>query len=147
MARVPESILFVCNLNRVRSPVAAALARKLYGPAVRVESCGLEPSGEIDPMAAAVMLEVGVDLMSHRAQDFADVARQSFAVLVALSPEVRGPVQASGAASGAQVEYWPTPDPTLEEGSREMRLEAYRAMRLDLEARLVDRFGPPAAWE
>jgi len=46
-----------------------------------------------------------------------------------------------------QVEYWPTPDPTAVEGSREQRLDAYRAVRDGLLQRLTQRFaaGPAPA--
>jgi hypothetical protein len=38
------------------------------------------------------------------------------------------------------VEYWPTPDPSVAEGSREQRLEAYRAVRDQLLAHIRERF-------
>jgi protein-tyrosine-phosphatase len=40
----PTSVLYVCAMNRVRSPMAAGLTRKLYGDAVKVESSGLRAS-------------------------------------------------------------------------------------------------------
>ena len=43
------------------------------------------------------------------------------------------------------VEYWPTPDPTAIEGSREQRLNAYRDVRDQLMAHIKERFGPPLA--
>ena len=39
------------------------------------------------------------------------------------------------------VEYWPTPDPTLVSGSREQVLDAYRAVRDQLADRIKARFG------
>jgi hypothetical protein len=38
------------------------------------------------------------------------------------------------------VEYWPTADPSAAEGSREQRLDAYRAVRDQLLARIRERF-------
>jgi protein-tyrosine-phosphatase len=38
------------------------------------------------------------------------------------------------------VEYWPTPDPTAAEGSREQRIEAYREVRDMLMRRVKERF-------
>jgi protein-tyrosine-phosphatase len=147
MARLPGSLLFVCNLNRVRSPMAAGLTRKLYGDAMIVESCGLEPTGEIDPMVAAVMQEVGVDLFDHQPRGLGGLTLESFDLTIALTAEAWTPVRAAVAASGAEADYWPTEDPTLGEGSREMRLEAYRVARRALEARIVACFGPPPEWE
>ena len=66
MSRLPASVLYVCSMNRVRSPMAAGLTRKLYGDALQVDSSGLHASEEVDMMAAVVMQEVGVDLLDHR---------------------------------------------------------------------------------
>lgn len=146
MARLPTSVLYVCAMNRVRSPMAAALTRKLYGDAVKVESSGLRVSDEVDPMAAAVMQEVGADLAGHTPQPMEAIDPAGFEVIVALSPDARAAV-ASLAAEGVEIDHWPVSDPTLEEGSREQRLEAYRHTRRELERRIVARFGPPPEWE
>lgn len=146
MARLPTSVLYVCAMNRVRSPMAAALTRKLYGDAVKVESSGLRASDEVDPMAAAVMQEVGADLAGHTPQPMEAIDPAGFEVIVALSPDARAAV-ASLAAEGVEIDHWPVSDPTLEEGSREQRLEAYRHTRRELERRIVARFGPPPEWE
>ena len=41
----------------------------------------------------------------------------------------------------AEIEYWPTLDPTAVEGNREQRLDAYREVRDQLTARIRERFG------
>lgn len=146
MSRLPASVLYVCAMNKVRSPMAAALTRKLYGDAFRVESSGLRASEELDVMAAVVMQEVGVDLFDHAPRPLADIDPAGFGVIVALSPDARDAV-APLAAQGVEIDYWPVSDPTLEEGSREQRLEAYRHTRRELEARITARFGPPPEWE
>ena len=147
MSRLPAAVLYVCSLNRVRSPMAAGLTRKLYGEAVRVESCGLEPSEFIDPLAAVVMQEVGVELFDHQPQVFADMSVAEFDLVVALSPEAQSVLQGPCEQAGAKIEAWSVSDPAVEEGSREMRLEAYRQTRRELEALITQRFGPPAEWE
>ena len=147
MSPVPQTVLFVCNLNRVRSPMAAGLMRRLYGAGVVAESCGLEPCDEIDPMVVAVMQEVGVDLIDHQPSGLADFASAPFDLMVALSEQARPRVEVEAALRGAAVACWVTEDPTGTEGSRETRLEAYRQVRRDLEARIVERFGPPQEWE
>jgi len=143
----PTSVLFVCNLNRVRSPMAAGLMRRLYGEAIDAESCGLQPSAEIDPLVVAVMQEVGVDLGGHRPQSIDNVAPSRFEVVVALSEEAWPSVEAAGAESDVEVVRWPTDDPTMTEGSRDVRLDAYRQTRRTLEAWIIDRFGLPPARE
>lgn len=141
MSRSPSSVLFVCSMNRVRSPMAAALARRLYGGALRVESSGLHACEEVDGMAAVVMQEVGADIFDHRPRPLSDVAPEDFDLIVALSPDAWEVVR--GLAHG-DVEVWPIDDPTVEEGPRDMRLDAYRKTRRDLEARITDRLGPPS---
>ncbi len=146
MSRLPGAVLYVCSLNRVRSPMAAGLTRRLYGDAVRAESCGLEPSEEVDPMAAAVMREIGVDLFGHQPRAFAEVSPADFDLIVALSVEAWSVIQPL-AGGALEIERWPVSDPVAEEGSRDMRLEAYRQTRRELETRIADRFGPPPEWE
>lgn len=147
MSRLPASVLFVCSLNRVRSPMAAGLTCKLYGDAMGVQSCGLQPSEEIDPLAGVVMQEIGVEIFDHRPKALEDVRLEDFALIVAMCAEAEGPVRTLGAQAGAQTDYWPVSDPTVEEGGREMRLDAFRQTRKELEIRITERFGLPAEWE
>jgi protein-tyrosine-phosphatase len=126
--------------------MAAALTRRLYGDAVKVESSGLRASDEVDPMAAAVMQEVGVDLFDHAPRALDAIDPTAFEVIVALSDDARSAVEPL-AAEGVEIDFWPVSDPTVEEGSREQRLEAYRHTRRELEMRITDRFGPPPEWE
>ncbi len=138
----PLSVLFVCTYNRVRSPMAAGLMRRLYGEAFRVDSCGLEAGEEVDPLAAVVMAEIGVDLTGHQPKRLDDLMADSrFAQVVALSEEAWREV--SPAADSAV--NWPIPDPAESEGSRDSRLEAYRLTRQALQRRILERFGPPRA--
>jgi protein-tyrosine-phosphatase len=143
---LPASVLYVCAMNKVRSPMAAALTRRLYGEDFPVESSGLRASEEVDPMAAAVMQEVDVDLFGHRPRPMDEIDPKAFSVVVALSEDAWQAVRGL-AGDGIEVEHWPVSDPTLEEGSREQRLEAYRQTRRELESRITRRFGPPAEWE
>lgn len=147
MSRLSASVLYVCSMNRVRSPMAAALTRRLYGEAMRVESSGLCASDDVDALAAAAMREVGVDLSSHRPRLLSDIDPKGFDAVVALSDDAWDEVRSLAAAEGLEADFWPISDPTLEEGSREQRLEAYRQIRHELEGRITARFGPPLEWE
>jgi protein-tyrosine-phosphatase len=97
-------------------------------------------------MAALVMQEIGVDLFVHRPRSLDDLDPASFEVIVTLSADARAVVEPL-AAEGVEIDHWPVSDPTLEEGSREQRLEAYRNTRRELESRIIRRFGPPPEWE
>jgi hypothetical protein len=49
----PRAVLFACNWNTVRSPMAAALLRQMGGGRIRVDSCGLQAGESVDPFAFA----------------------------------------------------------------------------------------------
>ena len=131
------SILFVCTMNAVRSPMAAAMLRHLAGEGTKVDSAGVE-AGELDPLAVEVMKEMDIALSSHRPQCLSDLRPGSYDLVVTLSGEAQQRMQA--AAPGAAIEYWPVGDPTGTEGSREQRLLAYRAVRDELLKKLKTRF-------
>ena len=146
MSRLPASVLYVCAMNKVRSPMAAALTRRLYSEAFPVASSGLRASDEVDATAAVVMQEVGVDLFDHKPRPMDSIDPTVFSVIVALSADAWEAVRPLE-RDGIEVDYWPVSDPTLEDGSRDQRLEAYRQTRRELEARITARFGPPPEWE
>ena len=143
---LPGAVLFACNFNRVRSPMAAGLMRLIYGDRVYVDSCGLKLGEEIDPFAVVVMDEVGADLTHHRAKTFDGLADGSFDVVVSLTPESQHRAVEMSRGRAMDMEYWATPDPTLAEGSREGRLAAYRAVRDELRDHILRRFGRPSTF-
>ena len=144
--RAVSSVLFACNLNRVRSPMAAALLRRLTGGLVFADSCGLRAGDDIDPFVLAAMEEVGLDLGDHRPKTFDQLEDGSFDLVISLTPEAHHRAVEMALARAVKIEYWPTPDPTLVLGSREHRLEAYRQVRDALEVRLAARFGRPSTF-
>ena len=140
----PQSVLFACGLNSVRSPMAAGLARELFGKAFRVGSAGVQQGGELDPFAAAAMAEIGIDISRHRPMTFEeleDLEGLDFDLIVTLSPQAHHRALELTRTQRASVEYWPTHDPTAIEGNREQRLDAYRALRDELLVRIRERFG------
>jgi protein-tyrosine-phosphatase len=151
--RTPGAVLFACNFNQVRSPMAEALLKRLVGDRVYVDSCGLkEPApafddydeaipATADPFVQAVMAEVGCDLVRHRAKTFEDLEDSSFDLVVSLTPEAQHRAVELARGRAADIEYWPTFDPTIAEGSREARLAAYREVRDALARRITERFG------
>lgn len=137
---LPQAVLFACNLNCVRSPIAAGLLRRRFGDRVFVDSCGLKPAAEVDPFVVAVMDEVGIDLERHRPKGFDDLEDGSFDVVISLTPQAQHRAVEMTRASATELEYWPTSDPTLVDGSREARLDAYRRVRDELDGRIAARF-------
>lgn len=143
----PQAVLFACNLNCVRSPMAAGLARQMFGKTIYVGSAGVQ-KGEPDPFAVAAMEEIGIDISRHRPQtfeEFEELEGFNFDLIVSLTPAAHHKALDLTRTVAAEVEYWPTPDPTVAEGSREQRLEAYRAVRDQMMAKIRERLGGRAS--
>jgi protein-tyrosine-phosphatase len=145
---LPGAVLFACNHNRVRSPMAEGLMKLMFGDRVYVDSCGLRPDedDETDPFAVAVMDELGADMSRHRAKSFEALEDDSFDLVISLTPEAQHRAVELTRHRAVELEYWPTLDPTLTMGSREAVLEAYRQTRDGLAARIRQRFGKPATF-
>ena len=119
-----------------------------FGQAVYVDSCGLHTGTRrdnlpfaADPFAVAVMDELGGDLSRHRPKNFNDLEDDSFDLVVSLSPEAHHRAGEMARGRAIEVEYWPTLDPTLVSGQRNVMLQAYRDVRDRLEKRIRARFG------
>lgn len=146
LSHLPGSVLFACTWNAIRSPMAEGLLKHLHGRRIYVDSVGVR-ANPVDPFVVAVMQELGIDLARHRAKTFEDLADTSFDVVVTLSPEAQHKAVEMTRIMACEVEYWPTFDPTLAEGSRDAVLASYRAVRDQLLRRLRERFPPPRAPE
>ena len=130
----PNSILFVCYLNSIRSPMAEGLMRKNF-PKTVSHSCGIA-SGDLDDLMVAVMREKGIDMSEHEAQSLGDVAEQNFGLVVAFTQDAGAAAKAAFENTDIQIEIWPLPDPT--QGSLDVRaiMNNYRAIRDNIETRL-----------
>ena len=139
MAELPGSVLFCCTLNALRSPMAEGMLKHLHGRRIFVDSVGVR-AGALDEFAIAVMDEIGIDITKHKPKSFDDLEDDSFDLIVSLSPEAQHKAVDMTRTLAAEVEFWNTFDPSIVEGSRDMRLEAYRQVRDQLMNRLLQRF-------
>jgi protein-tyrosine-phosphatase len=139
----PRAVLFMCGLNSVRSPMAAALLRQMDVEGLTIASAGVRKE-MLDPFAAAAMEEIGIDISGHEPITIEELEEEleglDFDVIVTLSPEAHHTALALTHRIKAAIEYWPTADPAATEGHREQRLDAYRAVRDQLAARIKSRF-------
>jgi len=140
MVSNPTSVLFVCYLNSIRSPMAEGLARHLFGDSLYVASCGLK-AGELDDLMVAVMREKSIDMSEHQAQTLDDLSDTSFDVVVAFTEDAGKAAEAVFAGSDTEILVWPTPDPT--HGVLDVRamMNNYRSVRDFIEGRIKTRFG------
>ena len=141
---LPGAVLFACTMNSVRSPMAAGIMRHLFGKFVYVDSAGAR-AGELDPMAVEAMEEIGIEIGKHKPRRFDDLEDTAFDLVVTLSPEAQHKAVELTRTSAVELEYWPTMDPTAVEGSRDQRLDAYRAVRDELMRRIQLRFAADRA--
>jgi len=139
MGELPAAVLFACSENAIRSPMAEALLKHLLGHRVYVDSCGVR-AGALDPFVLAVLEEIGIDRSMHRPKTFDDLEDSSFDLIVSLSPEAQHSAVEMTRTMACDVEFWNTFDPSLVEGSRETRLQAYREVRDQLLERIKARF-------
>ena len=121
------AVLFACGLNSVRSPMAESLLQHMFPKALYVKSAGVR-KGELDPFAVAVMAE-----------------RLNFDLIITLAPEAHHKALELTRTHAAEVEYWPTQDPTGAEGNREQKLAAYREVCDTLSMRIRKRFSRAGA--
>jgi len=145
--RDPQSVLFACGQNSVRSPMAESLLRGMFPNNLYVRSAGVK-KGELDPFAVSVMAELGQDISAHKPTTFEELEDWeglNFDLIITLSPEAHHKALDLTRTLAADVEYWPTHDPTGTEGNREQKLEAYREVCDTLLARIRRRFAKVGA--
>ena len=142
----PQAVLFACGMNSVRSPMAAGLFKHFFGRTY-VGSAGVR-KGELDAFAVAVMDELGQDISTHKPQTFEELEDWeglNFDLIITLSPEAHHKALELTRTLAADVEYWPTQDPTTIEGSRDQKLAAYREVCDQLLMRIRRRFAKAGA--
>ena len=126
-----QSVLFMCAYNAVRSPMAEAIARHYFGKSVYVQSAGVRKH-EVDRFMISALDEIGIDASKHRPRTLEELEEWeglNFDLIVTLSPEAHHAALELTRTLACDVEYWPTPDATIVQGSREQQLDAYRNVR------------------
>ncbi|MBM2576932.1 low molecular weight phosphatase family protein [Jannaschia sp. Os4] len=146
MTDAPQSVLFCCDHNSVRSPMAEGLMKQLRGHDIYVQSAGVKNDLDIDGFAIAVCAEKGVELSRHRTRSFDEMREwgddlEGFDLIVALSPASQRRAQELARHAHIDVEYWPIMDPTGVGDGREAKLAMYRQVRDQIAERLRERFG------
>lgn len=147
-AELPHSVLFCCDHNAVRSPMAEGLMKKFYGTGTYVQSAGVKSDMEIDGFSVAVCEEMGIALHRHRSRSFDDMKDwgddiSSYDLVIALSPASQRQALEMTRCYHLDVEYWQIMDPTGIGQTREAKLDAYRQTRDQIISRMTARFGAP----
>ncbi|NOX42037.1 MAG: low molecular weight phosphatase family protein [Alphaproteobacteria bacterium] len=148
--KLPGAVLFCCDYNAVRSPMAEGLLKQHVGRSVYVQSAGVKNDLEIDGFAIAVCKELGIELGRHRVRTMDEMIDwgddlESYELIVALSPASQRRALEFTRFAALEVEYWPIIDPTGLGHSRDDKLDAYRQARDQIMTRIERRFGPATA--
>ncbi len=148
MADNPTSVLFACDHNAVRSPMAEGIMKKYYGTRIFVQSVGVKHDLEVDGFSVSVAAEIDVRLDKHRVRSFDDMEEwgddiDGYDLVIALSPAAQRRALEYTRVHALEVEYWPIFDPTGLGESREDKLRVYRQMRDQVSQQIIKRFGPP----
>ncbi|WP_137929551.1 arsenate-mycothiol transferase ArsC [Mesorhizobium comanense] len=141
---LPRSILFLCGMNAVRSPMAEQLTRRMLPATIFVASAGVR-AGERDPFVDAALAEEGLSLGERHPRTLDELEDDYFDLIVTLAPEAHHAALELTRSLAVEVEYWPTPDPTDAGGTREQIMAAYRDVRERLKLRINRRFLLPEA--
>jgi arsenate reductase len=122
-------VLFICQHNSGRSQIAEAYLTKLYGDYFEIESAGLEPAKEINPLVVRVMAEDGIDLSSKKPQSVFELYKAGniyeHVITVCHDTESKCPVFAGLTKRW----HWPFPDPASAKGTQAEKLEEVRKIR------------------
>lgn len=147
MAEPVTSVLFCCDYNAVRSPMAEGIMKKLHGRSIYVQSAGVRHERDVDGFSVAVCEEIGVALEQHRARSFEEMEDwgdqiDAFDLIIALTPASQRQALEYTRHYALEVEYWPTMDPDGIGETREDKLNTYRQVRDQILERIKTRFGP-----
>ncbi len=141
----PSSVLFCCDHNSIRSPMAEGLLKQHAGTRIFVQSAGVKGDMDIDGFTIAVCREIGVELSRHRVRSFDDLLEwgddlDSYDLIVALSPAAQRRALEYTRYYALEVEYWPMMDPSGFGDDREAKMARYRDLRDQLQAKIKARF-------
>lgn len=122
----PIRVLFVCDGNAGRAQMAAGLLRVQGGARFAAHSAAIEPR-PLEPLAVAVLQEVGIDIGEQPAKSLNDYEDLQFDYVVTLYEDEQ-PTCLDFSRDGHAL-YWRCPDPSEVAGPEAERLAAFRQAR------------------
>ncbi len=142
---LPSSVLFCCDHNSIRSPMAEGILKKHIGTRIFVQSAGVKGDLDIDGFTIAVCREIDVEMSRHRVRSFDDLLEwgddlDSYELIVALSPAAQRRALEYTLHYALEVEYWPIMDPSGFGDDREAKMIKFRQARDQLSERIKQRF-------
>jgi arsenate reductase len=132
---IKTKVLFVCTENSSRSQMAEGFLRHLAGDRFEVFSAGAQPTG-LNPTAAEVMKQIGIDISAQHAKDVAQFLGKSFQYVIRVCDKVR---EKCPVLPGA-IWYldWSFEDPAAALGTAAEKLVAFRRVRDQIEEKTIE---------
>ena len=128
-------VLFLCTANSCRSQMAEGMLRKLGGDQFEAASAGAQAS-RVNPDAVRAMKEIGIDISTHRSKDASEFRGQNFTYVVRVCDRAK---ETCPIFPGAFRYYdWGLDDPAAAKGTDEERMEVFRRVRNQIEARVKE---------
>ena len=135
-----KRVLVLCTGNSCRSQMAEALINDRLDAEWLAFSAGTHPAGVVNPFAVKALEEIGISVGDQHPKHVGSFSGQSFDLVITVCDDAAQscPVW-PGQGKRVHVGF---PDPADAEGSEEEVLAVFRAVRDDIEARLL-----PLLWE
>ena len=129
-----QSVLFCCNYNSVRSPMAEGIFKKIVGRKIFVQSAGIFDTLEIDGFTVKVCDEINVKLNKHRVRSLSEMEQKggftgSFDLIIPLTKEFSDEVYKYSIYSSVMIENWLVDEPIKDENNINKTLCSYRMTR------------------
>ncbi len=126
-------ILFVCQGNICRSPMAAGLACRLFSDGVYIDSAGLNPVyAHPTPEAIQVMeTEAGIDISGHYPKPVAAVNLEEFDYIIALDAVIYAYLKRIYPQADHRLISWNIADPYF--GGIATYRKCFREIKLNLQ--------------
>ena len=140
-----SSVLFCCNYNSVRSPMAEGVFKKLIGRKIFVQSAGVFDTLEIDGFTVKVCDEINVKLSKHRVRSLREMERGggfigSFDLIIPLTKESSEEVYKYSTYSSVMIEDWIVDEPMKDENNINQTIYSYRMTRDIIVEKVKKRF-------
>ena len=134
-----KSILYVCNLNAVRSVLAEYMTNAWYEQEVHAQSCGVI-AGSPDGYAASVGLENNIDITAHESRYLSDVDTSEFDEIISFSEDAALEVAHLNLSSDCEVGSWQVTSFAGLGQTRDEKLVIYRQVFDDIKSHLMTHF-------
>ena len=129
-----RKVLFLCTGNSCRSQIAEAVTNARLGASWRAFSAGTHPAGYVHPMALRVLEEVGIH-HEGRSKSVDEVSSINFDLVVTVCDQAAEECPL-WLGSGRRVHIGFS-DPAKVEGDEAEQLAAFRAVRDEIEVRIL----------